>query len=150
VLQSQLQGDLFHLQLAGEVDDEQFPDEDAHARENAEDKLMKDAEESNAETRGRQGLNEPSSDALENPLYDFEKQTWSLRFSDLPEVAGRRPVASRMISSVDIIDGNAIEFMDALGYKLVSFGSPLKLQTEHLIGTSQSTSLRDIELYTTT
>jgi Med18 protein len=118
-LQSQLQGDLFHLQLVGDVDDGQFPDEVLSAREKAEDELMKDAEEGNAETRGRQGLDGSLGDALERPFYDFEKQTWSLRFSDLPEVAGRRPVASRMISSVDIIDGNAIEFMDALGYKLV-------------------------------
>src|SRR5579862_6004326 len=77
-LQSQLQGDLFHLQLVGDVDDRQFPDEMVSAREKAEDELMKDAEEGSAGTRGRQGRDGSLGDSLDTPFYDFEKQTWSL------------------------------------------------------------------------
>jgi mediator of RNA polymerase II transcription subunit 18 len=124
-LQGQLHGELFHLQLVSEIDDEQFPDEDGRTLEGLQrqgDEMMKDTGGGNIETRTQQGHlspKEPLGGAVEGPSYDFDKQLWSLRFHDLPEVAGRRPVTSRMISSVDIIDGNAIEFMDALGYKLV-------------------------------
>jgi mediator of RNA polymerase II transcription subunit 18 len=124
-LQGQLHGELFHLQLVGEIDDEQFPNKDGRTLEDLErqgDEVMKDTEEENVETHTQQGRlspTEPLGDAVGKPTYDFDKQLWSLRFHDLPEVAVRRPVTSRMISNVDIIDGNAIEFMDALGYRLV-------------------------------
>ncbi|KAH0543643.1 hypothetical protein FGG08_002081 [Glutinoglossum americanum] len=125
-LQGQLHGELFHLQLVGEIDDGQFADEDGRTLEGEqeeEDEVMKDAAGGKIEILAKpepSPLKAPSGDSVEKPFYHFEKQRWSLRFHDLPEVPVRRPVTSRMVSSVDIIDGNAIEFMDALGYKYVS------------------------------
>ncbi|KAF3935780.1 hypothetical protein ABW20_dc0106591 [Dactylellina cionopaga] len=49
-------------------------------------------------------------------LYDVQQQKWILRFSDLPEVNGKRPVTSRMIHHAAVQDGDALSFVDSLGY----------------------------------
>jgi mediator of RNA polymerase II transcription subunit 18 len=102
-LKGQLSGELFYLQLVGEVPypssaigNGMRPDVNG-----TDDSQMADA---------------VSCDATQ---YDSQKQSWSLRYSDLPEVPGKRPVTSRAISIVDIIDGDAMQFMDDFGYKSV-------------------------------
>ncbi|KAI9829269.1 MAG: Mediator of RNA polymerase II transcription subunit 18 [Phylliscum demangeonii] len=82
---NQLNGELFHLQLIGDV-----------------------AEHS--EGGGTEG----------NAKNHVPPKAWSLCFFDLPEVPGRRPVTSRLVSSVDITQGNAFDFMDGLGYARLS------------------------------
>jgi mediator of RNA polymerase II transcription subunit 18, fungi type len=89
-------GELFYMQLVGEVQESFFGTPGGHEEQSGDFNMENGSEELK---------------------YDLQKQSWSLRFNDLPEVAGRRPVTSRLISSVDVIDGNAVSFMDALGYK---------------------------------
>ena len=110
-LQGQMQGELFFLQLVGEIDPGLFPPSDDPASAPSDgDTAMEDSGDGTAEE-----TKADPNDAKEG--YDFEKQAWSLRFNDLPEVAGRRPVTSRMISGVDIIEGDALDFMRAFGYR---------------------------------
>ncbi|KAF3936667.1 hypothetical protein ABW19_dt0209596 [Dactylella cylindrospora] len=52
--------------------------------------------------------------------YNVRKQKWSIRFADLPEVPGKRPVTSRMIYHAAVNEGDALSFVDSLGYSLIS------------------------------
>ncbi|RVD89206.1 uncharacterized protein DFL_000223 [Arthrobotrys flagrans] len=52
--------------------------------------------------------------------YDIRKQKWTIRFSDLPEVNGKRPVTSRMVHNAVVHEGDALSFVDSLGYTPVS------------------------------
>ncbi|KAI9829082.1 MAG: Mediator of RNA polymerase II transcription subunit 18 [Thelocarpon impressellum] len=119
-LQGQMQGELFYIQLVGEVDQTLFPngaDEGATHSSN-EDAVMKDVS-TTGEEAGRDAAKDTSG-AQASEAYDFDKQAWAIRFSDLPEVAGRRPVTSRMIAGADLTEGDAMEFTDAFGYSYVS------------------------------
>jgi len=60
------------------------------------------------------GYNE--SNGANKYIYDVREQSWSIRFSDLPEVSGKRPVTSRLILNADIGEGDALAFVDSLGY----------------------------------
>ncbi|KAI9815121.1 MAG: Mediator of RNA polymerase II transcription subunit 18 [Pycnora praestabilis] len=120
-LQGQLHGDLFYLHLVAEVEDGHFGTENPTAATSNED-----ADTGIVDINGQ----DPSEDVIVSRRHtegtfqrsssDSTKQSWALRFSDLPEVAGRRPVTSRLISGVDIIDGNPFNFMDSLGYTYVT------------------------------
>jgi len=120
-LQGQLGGELYYLQLVGEVEEGEF-----EPRKNASAEAAGDHDETmldESESGPSEGTVKSNGDAVnggEGGLYNFAKQTWSLRFNDLPEVTGRRPVTSRLISSIDIVEGDALDFMNALGYNYVS------------------------------
>lgn len=109
-LQGQLHNELYYLKLVGEASESIFGDRTvSEARESAPN----DFDRRKHERQG--GSREGSNGHGPQPV----KQTWSLQFRDLPEVAGRRPVTSRMMSNVDIIDGDAVSFMNSLGYSYV-------------------------------
>lgn len=119
-LQGQLQGELFYLQLVGEVKDNAFPStNDAGVPpDHGADTTMEDVAATGAAAREKlNGLTPVSNGSSPSGL---AKQSWSLRFNDLPEVPGKRPVTSRMISTVDIMEGDVMKFMDEFGYR---FGS---------------------------
>ncbi|KAK6334235.1 Mediator of RNA polymerase II transcription subunit 18 [Orbilia blumenaviensis] len=52
--------------------------------------------------------------------YEIRKQKWTIRFSDLPEVSGKRPVTSRMVHNAAVHEGDALSFVDSLGYMPIS------------------------------
>ncbi|KAJ6257150.1 Mediator of RNA polymerase II transcription subunit [Drechslerella dactyloides] len=52
--------------------------------------------------------------------YDIRKQKWAIRFSDLPEVNNKRPVTSRMVHQATVSDGDALSFVECLGYMFLS------------------------------
>ncbi|KAK6497948.1 Mediator of RNA polymerase II transcription subunit 18 [Arthrobotrys conoides] len=60
------------------------------------------------------------SSKVEKAPYDIRKQKWTIRFSDLPEVNGKRPVTSRMVHNAVVHEGDALSFVDSLGYTPVS------------------------------
>ena len=135
-LQGQMQGELFHIQLVGDVEPTLFPTGEAASGHDGkplasatEDTEMKDA--NGAEASAANDL--PSTTSVNPGSHQdvFENQSWSLRFSDLPEVAGRRPVTSRMISWVDFVDGNVVDFMDAVGYKYDTVSSVMSREIAH-------------------
>jgi len=43
---------------------------------------------------------------------------WSMVFHDVPE-PGKRPVTARMVNTTEITDGDAVGFMEGLGYTFV-------------------------------
>ena len=45
---------------------------------------------------------------------------WSIQFRDLPEVVQKRPVTSRVVADVPIVDSDPITAMAGLGYRFVS------------------------------
>ncbi|KAF8472151.1 mediator complex, subunit Med18 [Kalaharituber pfeilii] len=57
--------------------------------------------------------NAPRNDEL---LYDIRKQKWTMQFLDFPEAMRTRPVTTRNMYLAEIGDGNALAFMDDLGY----------------------------------
>lgn len=119
-LQGQLQGELFYLQLAREVDVEAFvqPSNTKWDSHSAEDKAMRDAAMTDVGQEPKSnGLTSVSTTAAANNRAEQSEPSWSFRFYDLPEVPGKRPVTSRMISAVDIVEGDAPQFMDGFGYK---------------------------------
>ena len=104
--QGQLKGDLFYLQLVGDV------------TEMVLDRERRDLKSSNRHN----GTALPSiGDSAFEDVHTNNRPSvlWSLCFSDLPEVAGRRPATSRMISRVDILQGHISSFMVELGYECV-------------------------------
>lgn len=50
-------------------------------------------------------------------------EKWTLRFRDLPDVAGRRPVVSRLIADYQLTTNDPLGFMSVLDYSYVR--SPL-------------------------
>lgn len=112
-LQGQLHNELYYLQLVGEVSENSFG---SRTPINLKDSQRQDPGLKDVENDGD---SEPGSH-LKGQQHRQARQAWTLHFRDIPEVAGRRPVTSRMMSSVDIIDGDATAFMDALGYSYVS------------------------------
>jgi mediator of RNA polymerase II transcription subunit 18 len=103
-LQGQMKGDLFHLQVV--VDALPWL---ARRQRQAAGTLQ------TAEDHGDDSDPAPAGADGSRP-----SRSWLLRFSDLPEVAGRRPVTSRMVSEVNILNGSPKKFMDALGYECVA------------------------------
>jgi hypothetical protein len=93
-LLEQLRGAPYHLQLIGEVPVKAFSEVD--------DVVMVD-DDAELEVAPKN--------------YDFEKQIWSLKFYDQPEVAKTRPVTSRLIFSVDRLENKAFEVLSAMKYE---------------------------------
>lgn len=50
---------------------------------------------------------------------ESNREKWTLQFRDLPEVAGRRPVTSRLIYDLEFKSGDTLAFMSALDYTYV-------------------------------
>ena len=124
-LQGQMQGELFYLQLVGDLDPAAFPlAVGAAVQEVASDSVMRDVDAADGAHGKAPAAEEPG--VQQHKAYAIDGQAWSMRFSDLPEVAGRRPVTSRLISSADIVDGDALRFMDAFGYRCVCAVSTLR------------------------
>ncbi|KAI9882146.1 MAG: hypothetical protein M1823_006110 [Watsoniomyces obsoletus] len=107
-LQGQMKGELFHLQLVGDISDARSPSE--------VNQISPDDETQETQDRG--------------DTQDEASSIWSLCFYDLPEVGGRRPVTSRMISKIDILEGDGGNFMDSLGY---TYTSDYALEGQRLI-----------------
>lgn len=111
-LQGQMQGELFYLKLIGEVEERFFAIDAAAPNQKTsidEDAEMTDERQADEVVQKR--------DQRSGDVYELQKQRWTLRFNDLPDVTGRRPATSRMMSTADIVDGDALVFMDALGYR---------------------------------
>lgn len=51
----------------------------------------------------------------ENRGYELRKQKWKMTLEDIPEVT-RKPVTSRSVLSSNIAEGDAIAFVESLGY----------------------------------
>ncbi|KAI9806186.1 MAG: hypothetical protein M1825_006301 [Sarcosagium campestre] len=101
-LQGQTQGDLFYLHLSGQLDERTFPQESSAQKEPTSAGDIENVGHDPAKT------------------YKFGKQAWSLRYNDWPEATGRRPVTSRTAIDVDIIEGDAVNFIEAFGYSFVN------------------------------
>ncbi|KAI9874271.1 MAG: Mediator of RNA polymerase II transcription subunit 18 [Pleopsidium flavum] len=112
-LQGQLHNELFYLQLVGEVSESSFGSRTAANVKGSEHEDLDMRENDDDEEGG--GREQPNGNK-----HQQEKQAWSLEFRDFPEVPGRRPVTSRMMSSVDIVAGDAAAFLDSLGYSYAS------------------------------
>ena len=97
-IQGQLKGELFYLQLVNDLSESSMrrPDGSRHQS-----------------SLGNGSPKHPYGRAKG----DADPTSWSLCFFDLPEVAGRRPVTSRMVSSVEILEGDPMGLMDGLGYR---------------------------------
>ncbi|KAI9676782.1 MAG: Mediator of RNA polymerase II transcription subunit 18 [Trizodia sp. TS-e1964] len=99
-LRAQLKGEPYYLKLIGAVDEQDFGEDGGTSTP----RDLEDAEMTGQEAASASG-------------YDIDEQQWSLRFSDLPDVpvAATRSVTSRMISIVDITDGNGLDLMAEQG-----------------------------------
>lgn len=113
-LQGQMQGDLFYLQLVGDIS--AGSSETVHAATDAKDAVMSDGDKE-GRPEGTFLSNGTSHSARAGATSQTPQQTWSLHFRDLPEVGGRRPVTSRLMADVAITSGNTLLFMEALGYQ---------------------------------
>lgn len=113
-LQGQMQGDLFYLQLVGDVS--AGSSETVHTATDAKDVVMSDGD-MQGPAEGTILSNGTSHSDKAGATSQTPQQTWSLYFRDLPEVGGRRPVTSRLMAEVAITSGNTLFFMEALGYQ---------------------------------
>ncbi|KAI9793512.1 MAG: Mediator of RNA polymerase II transcription subunit 18 [Peltula sp. TS41687] len=100
-IQGQLKGELFYLQLVNDLSElpNRIQDDPQH---------QSDLEDGS--------LKRPVAGAKR----DGDPNSWSLCFFDIPEVAGRRPVTSRMMSRIEILEGDTMGFMNGLGYRYSS------------------------------
>ena len=103
VLQGQLKGEMFYVQLVGELVEPFSDDEPDVPHMDSIDGILE-----------QKPLWEVPGEDLEPGASPY---LWSLCFYDLPEVSGRRTATSRMISKVEIVGGDAMGFMDAMGYR---------------------------------
>ncbi|KAL9099976.1 MAG: hypothetical protein Q9187_009420 [Circinaria calcarea] len=112
-LKSQMHGDVFYLQLVGTLDNGQDGGNQEPKAVNEDTLMSQDFIEAPNDTKGASFENEAKSRQRDQAV---TRQEWSLEFRDLPEVPGRRPVTSRLMASVPITDGDAIRFVEELGY----------------------------------
>lgn len=120
-LQGQMHGDLFFLHLVGDVPAASSETVDTIA--GPKDVVMSD-DDMERPAEGKSLSNGRSNSDKPRAVSQIPQQTWSLHFRDLPEVAGRRPVTSRLMADIAITTGNALFFMEALGYQYVDFPKP--------------------------
>lgn len=137
-IQAQTQGDNFYLQLVGDVNITKTSKEQGRGTGNG-------AIGGNGRTQDRVSLTgqwrqKPIRSSLmlklhsQNPLNPSPEPTitdektedqqsgsesWTLQFRDLPEVAGRRPVTSRLIYDLELKDGDPLAFMSDLEYTYI-------------------------------
>lgn len=108
-IQSQIQGDLFYLQLVGNMTASAAP---------ATGDLLAQLPEGGSQLAVDGPSSEDNGKALaKDKAIDLTAHPWSLEFRDLPEIQGRRPVTSRLMASVAITEGDPLGVMEALGYK---------------------------------
>ncbi|MCJ1249971.1 Mediator of RNA polymerase II transcription subunit 18 [Trapelia coarctata] len=110
-LQAQMQGDLFYLQLVGNMTGSPGS---GTGEVSSQDVIV-------SEGGGQPDANGASNGAMgkasaEDKAIDLKAHPWSLEFRDLPDVAGHRPVTSRLMASVAITDGDPLDVIDSLGY----------------------------------
>ncbi|KAK6499564.1 Mediator of RNA polymerase II transcription subunit 18 [Arthrobotrys musiformis] len=116
--------DFYYLQLVADILKSEKQDgdpvseqsESSAARTNQEDGDVMEIDSTNTATVEQA----PTSTKTGSIPYDIRKQKWNIRFSDLPEVNGKRPVTSRMVHNAVIHEGDALSFVDSLGYTPVS------------------------------
>lgn len=106
-----MQGDLFSLQLVGNVTASGSPEISDPSTTNGT--LAERGSESAASETWSEDVGKAPAGGK---AIDFTAHPWSLEFRDLPEVPGRRPVTSRVMASVPIMDGDPLGVMDPLGY----------------------------------
>jgi len=123
-MQAQMQGDLFYLQLVGNMTGSA---DSATGDVSSKDSQLPEGENQLAVYAA------PNGDLGKAPAgdraIDLAAHPWSLEFRDIPDVVSQRPVAdkrvvadkrpvtSRLMASVAITDGDPLGVMDALGYK---------------------------------
>ncbi|SLM40398.1 Mediator complex, subunit Med18, metazoa/fungi [Lasallia pustulata] len=122
-LQGQMHGDLFFLQLVGDI---AGSSETVDSAADPKDVMMSD-DDKDGSTGGKLLSNGTSQSDKTRAALQTPQQTWLLQFRDLPE-AGRRPVTSRLMADIAIISGNTLLFMEALGYQYT---------TEYILSGSQ-------------
>ncbi|MCJ1434914.1 Mediator of RNA polymerase II transcription subunit 18 [Xylographa pallens] len=116
-LQAQMHGDVFYLQLVGNMSDK------SHVAPvgKSEDKVRPVAlPENGSDSALNQAVVTTENLVSSEPTIDFAKYQWSVEFRDLPDVPGRRPVTSRLMASVPVVGGDLFHVMDSLGYNYVS------------------------------
>ena len=103
-LQKQMRGDPYYLQLVGDL--------------TAAHDTRIDVQVGKQEDGSNQVPHDEEEVSVEVPIESLvsQKDAWQLQFRDLPEVAGRRPVNSRLMVDVDITCENPVTFMSALNY----------------------------------
>jgi len=108
-IQSQMQGDLFYLQLVGNMTASAAP---------ATGDISTQLPEGGRQLAVNKASREDNGNALaKDSVIDLTARPWSLEFRDLPEIQGRRPVTSRLMASVAITEGDPLGVIEALGYK---------------------------------
>ena len=123
-LQGQMHGDLFFLQLVADI---AGSSETVDPVADPKDVMMSD-DDKDGTTGGKMLSNGTSQSDKTRAALQTPQQTWSLQFRDLPEVAGRRPVTSRLMADIAITSGSNLLFMEALGYQYVD-PSPTSTQS---------------------
>ena len=117
-LQTQMRGDLYHLQLIGDLTTAR--DTPVASDTGIAAQVSKQGEEGQGSANNDLPYNEEqvtSELPIEHSI--SKKDTWQLQFRDLPEVAGRRPVTSRLMVDLDVTCDNPLAFMSALNYSWV-------------------------------
>ena len=106
------QGDFFYLKLVGELQQEQEGAEAMMEEEEGEKQKKKQPRESTLigedGESGRENGNTSSRVA--------SKQQYTMQFRDIPEVAGRRPVTSRLMADVQITSDDPFQSMADMDY----------------------------------
>jgi mediator of RNA polymerase II transcription subunit 18 len=114
-LQKQLQGDLFYMQLVGNMSNltnSKLINSSANTQEDVPMGGVQ-SQESNGDGVNGASSNKPDEKATEGM---FKACPWSIEFRDIPEPS-KRPVTSRLMASIPVIDGDSLRAIEAMGYK---------------------------------
>lgn len=109
-------GDVYMLRLVHELDEDAGEDEaeesaqeagDVHIADASDEAIANDSEPKEAE----KGIESP-------PKKPQRRGKWQLAFYDTPE-PGKRSVTSRLAQVTDIVEGDAVAFVEGMGYRSV-------------------------------
>ena len=116
-MKSHVSSDLFYLQLIGDFSSKRKLTQALSSTTRSTNPTITEKD-----AQGDVHMQADTSDTIaeaRNRAFDeagAEKIPWALEFRDLPDVPGKRPATSRMMSSIPISQGNAKAFLEAMGY----------------------------------
>ena len=133
------QAEMYHLQLISKIDEKEWErrqkEQDSRQSEQGKGKFKGAGEEDDVDMIGIEADDETIKEkdgaedtdgrnrneggrrlGMEEKLYDIRRQKWIMRFLDFPETMRTRPVTTRVMYLAEVGDGDALAFMEDLGY----------------------------------
>ncbi|KAI5809551.1 mediator complex, subunit Med18 [Peziza echinospora] len=116
--------EMYYLQMISKIEDVDELEARIAERRERREKEKRERGDDSAEVKEEEKKDGEDGDGDgedgDPPIYDIKNQKWTIRFLDFPVAMGTRPVTTRNMFLAEVGDGDALAFMEDLGYTYVS------------------------------